>query len=292
MRSSLGDIIKGMVLGEWWDFAEGIGLPSWLRGHLPSHTPDFIIDAGWDWYYRGICKGGSPSGMCLWVWKDSVRTTFTLWLTNKITGATDTLKSWVSAITGRVPSGWSNLGHAIQVAWEWIGTHKPSFAATLGAGLFWLYDRLPASVRLGLKSWWELFEDIKDVVRTWVKDYVSPTINLVNILREWVNDKGFGVYNWYQGVRSFIGNLINQPFVTLLSLLGVSGDTWSTFWSDPLDYILRKWGLSRQDVYEFFDHPVIWLLDKLVEEMTKPGSGIAWDFVKLVGKIIEKTWEV
>lgn len=290
MYTNLGELFWGLVRGEWWSFCENVGIPDWLRGRFPDHTPGFITDSGATWYYKLFCAGNRPSGFCVTIWNDAVRFAFAKWLSNQIDSGLTTVRTWVTNITGAVPSGWSTLGQAIGKALDWIGQGLPYFAPTIAIGLGWLYGRLPKSVREGLTTWPEIWNNLKAEVRDWTKRWFTPVVEKANNAWGWILGKGDQVYTFYLDGRTLVENLKAHPLDTVLDWLGVSYGQWHTFWTDPLDYILFKWGLCKAEVREFFDHPVLWLLDRFDDEIAEAGTGLILSVGELGRKILVRLW--
>jgi hypothetical protein len=172
-------------------------------------------------------------------------------------------QEYVRLLTGHVPARWDNLS-----AWSTFlnaitGDYVPSWTSTLGAGLWFLYDRLPVEIRSTAASWSQLFGQIKADVQAWVAMVYNPFAERAQAAYDWFVYTGVALEAWYNLARGELDALRADPAGWITSHLGAAWPRLAAFESGPLTYLYNLWSRHSDDLSEFLHDPVGFLYDRV-----------------------------
>lgn len=156
--------------------------------------------------------------------------------------ALDSAKSWLRGLIGSVRSGYSSLGHWLDVVNRRLGDWLPGWASTVGVGLQKLNELFPTSIRYKWESWSNLFEGIKQSVRDWVWGRYESFRSWANEAINWVRGAGQSIRGWWDRSRDWLDRLRNDPYGTIAHYLGAGWRWLAGFWQRWRDEVLGLLG--------------------------------------------------
>jgi len=153
--------------------------PSWFLLSFPS----------WMWYSY-LDSDRRPTETFLYNYRYAANVVFQRWLevlkATAITGATAIVWGW----TGGPKYGYPTLSSWLESLRGRIGTWVPYWTTTLANGLESLYLKIPFSIRHGLSSWGDIFDDIKEAVKGWVIERYDQAIRNIDTAWNWIQYTG------------------------------------------------------------------------------------------------------
>ena len=260
---SLYNIFRWIIHGWWLLFTNEIGLPSWFRPREPADPPAcwyyFYTKYLWDVY----CANQRPGWYGSYMYYNSAKRAFAVWVNDKANRARDAAVTIVRMFTGYVMFGFQTFQVWLANLTGRVGWGGLSFASTLVSGVRKLYGWLPVSIVSGWSSWGQIWEGIKnsvkswargryDTIRSWVSRWQSWILNWLNVLR-----------HWYFSVRDVINTFVANPRGFIVSRLGAIWQRLTRFNDNALEYYMRIWSLYATELSSFLDHPGHWIWEKL-----------------------------
>jgi hypothetical protein len=281
---SIFEILWWIVKGRLARWHRQLNLPDWLWPYFPDDPPGFVSDLNYDTEYRDWCHSYAPSSTCAYYVGDAATKAFEAWLDDLIQDARDSIERWTRAITGYIPDAYDSIANWISSTKELIGNNLPQWAYTVAAGLGWLHDKFPQSIRDGWKTWTEIWDQIEDNVAQWARDRYDAAKDWASSAWGWVQDAGSTLKGWYdtasdwlddfrqnasERVRGWLGDawdwlvrFWNDPYGTIATTLGQTWDDLVIFRDDALSFWYNLWGSHASEIGEFWEDPLQWLWDK------------------------------
>ena len=205
--------------------------------------------------------------------------------TDKARPYVDSVKSLLIGTIGYIKSGFPSLGSWVYWLQQAVGTALPYFAANLGAATNWLYARFPVEIRLGWKTWSQLWDSLKASVRLWAQARYDEAKSWAWSAVQWVWDNGGRLDRWRDRVAGWIDGVRGDPQGWVISLLGPGWAWLSGFWAnaratvigwlgpdwpklvtfsrDCVTFYYNLWSRGWDTLGEFIDDPKSFILDRL-----------------------------
>jgi hypothetical protein len=215
----------------------------WIPGIVPFRVDRPCPTSWWrynswsDWNHKDDNRGG-PDEHWVNAWFRMVIGEFERLILEEAKPYVDKARDALRSLIGGIRSGFSNMGSWIQWLNDRVGYLLPFWASSLGGGLVWLYDRLPAGIRQGWQSWEQIFENIRSSVRSWVQSVYDEAKGLAFWARDWIRTSGGFVHQWVSDVRTWVDGFRRDPGGYVRSLLGSAWAWLVGFWQNGRGIVL------------------------------------------------------
>jgi hypothetical protein len=263
----------GQVIGWWWH-----GITQKIKYLIPGMRPSPEWGSPPDWWfwwytwgdwYGNLDWSRYPNSLWIQNWTHGAWRVLGTWVEEVGYWARDEARNWTRTILGWSLYGFGRFEDWINNIWLRLGTALPWWAWDAVRGLQRLYDWLPAEIRSYGWSWNAVWERTKSQVRSWALARYDEA-------RRWVyNNRGplwdyiTTFRNWRNWVRGRVDWLVNDPVGFITHWLGWRWNNLVNFVNDPVGFVCGYWGLNRVLVFEFFDHPLLWLWDRVEAELVR-----------------------
>lgn len=265
----------------------------WIPGFLPpavgidTPTAWWSYADSWEWSRAGA-NNGRPDEIWLNAW-------FRMTVGELSKGAVATAATFTRNLRDRLRTVIGYIRPAFQSTGEWlsylqgvIGYIIPTWTSTIGTGLNWLRERLPATIRYGWGTWGDLWETIRSSVRSWARARYDEARQWASNAFDWVVWFGDALQRWRDRVAGWIDNFRANPYGYVAGLLGEGwswllgfysnareivigwlGPNWPrlrTFARDCVRFYYNLWSSGANELSAIVEDPQEWLRDK-VERM-------------------------
>jgi len=203
-----------------------------------------------------------PGWRWIYYWQYAVKYALRDWIDEVGTDARDTAVSWVHGFTGWVSFGYSTFQEWMTALRNRVGIWLPSWADDVIDGLIKLYTTFPLAIRNAWITWEDQWEGIKQSVREWVNNAYSDAKAKALSAWYWVQLVGLGIATWYDSVRDWVLGFVQDPYSTIVDLLGETWNRIVTFAQGALSYYFNLWGAYAATMSEFWADPLGWLYDR------------------------------
>lgn len=241
--------------------------------------------AGWWEWSQGTADGGYPNESWARAWLGMAFGELQRVATDKAKPYVDKAKAFLLGVVGYIRTGFDSMGSWVNWLQSAVGYVLPSFASNLGAAAIWLYGRFPWVIRTGRESWDQLWERIREQVRSWArsrydlaKSWASSAINWVNGVGDqlrrwrdqvagWLDQIRYNSYGWIVGVLGSVWAwLVGFRWNARSIVLGWLGSDWPrlvTFARDCLSFYYNLWSRGWVTLGELVNDPKAFLFDRL-----------------------------
>lgn len=298
----LVNILWWNLLGQWMHFIY-TKVFSWVSEFYYPYL---------EWLLPRFTKGAPTWFTCGWAWADlwndnlknctgdpprcRPNTAFVLhfrkvakdryedWVADKAGTIAGVLVDAVSVLLGSLLHGYTTFSIWIDAIRGRVGTYVPWWTTTLAAGLVWLRSKFPTAIRDATSTWDDIWGSIKTAVKDWAKARFDAAIawlnNTVSALVTGYNT----VRAWYDLVSTWVTNFKNNPVGTVVGWLGAAWTAWTGVRTGIVNFYNNVWVPFKVGLHDFLDHPVLWMEDRVTEEVTQHLG----TFTRWVGPIFEK----
>jgi len=237
-----------------------------------------------DWGHHDDDDGRPDEHWCR-AWLEMAFGELAAYAVDKARPYVDQVKSLLLSVIGYIKGGFSSMGAWVNWLQRAVGDAVPYFAANLAGCASWLYFRLPAEIRQGWRSWSDIWEWIRESVRSWARVRYdaakSWAFNAVN----WVNSTGDQLRRWRDSVAGVIDQIRHDPYGWITgrlgwawawlagfasngrdTVLGWLGPEWPglvTFSRDCVSFYYNLWSAGWRVLGDFVADPKAFLMDRL-----------------------------
>lgn len=138
----------------------------------------------------------------------------------------------------------------------------PLWSSSLHNAVSRLYQWLPTDIVNATATWLAKFEHWYHTGNAWAWGQFEAAKTWVNNTAPWLVSGYRTVRNWYDSVGTWVMNFRNNPYGTIAGWLGSPWVKWVVICDSIVSFYNNVWIDFQQDMYAFFDHPMLWLYDK------------------------------
>jgi len=204
-----------------------------------------------------------PNATWIYYWQYAVKCALRDWIDEVGSDARDTAVSWVRNFTGWVAHNYPTFASWLEAIRSRVGTWVPDWANDLVDGLIKLWLAFPQTIRYAWGTWDDLWYEIKQAVKDWAIARYDDLRIWAGDAWNWIVETGDAISAWYATVRDWVLGFVQNPYATIVDLLG---ETWArvvTFAQGALGYYFNLWGSYSQTMSEFWSDPLNWLYDRV-----------------------------
>ena len=162
---------------------------------------------------------------------------------------------------GYLPTRYSSFAAWISNHDFKIGFTLPSWAVSVVAGLWQLWEWIPEPIRNNWQSWGQLLNSIADVAIAWAKSrYEQARRDIAQILGWWLSI-GYQVGRWYQAASGFLDRFRQDPRGVVLGILGTAWHFLVSFRQNPVQWVVSWLGPNWQLLTSFASGPLRFYFD-------------------------------
>jgi len=286
----LASILWWIIVGWWIKFCfDKIRLALYrnrLLPHFGAAAPTWWLEVNhYQWLWDAMLTDGVPNySFGVW-WRGAAKVHFDNWVSDKANRAADLVNVAIRATLGFVQHFYTSFEDWIEAIWDRVGDYVPWWANSLVDAAVKLRDWFPTAVVNGWKSWEDIWAEIKGEVWAWALARFDAAKNWVANNAPWVIDWINFLATWYNAVGVWVTNFKGDPYGTVSGWLGPAWTFLRGSWFGLQNFYNNVWVPFRIDLHDFLDHPVLWLEDRVREEV----DGHLGNFTDWVGPIFEKT---
>ena len=235
-------------------------------GAAPPWFTEVYPDWLWDYY---LDQERRPTETWLYNYNYAAKETLHDWLDQLKSDAVSDAGNWVWSWTGGPDHGYSTLADWLEAIRTRVGTWVPTWADNLASGLNDTFYRLPQAIRNATASWDDIWNNIKDSVKSWAQDRYDDAKTWAINAWNWVTQQGNTLTSWYDNVASWVNAFKQDPYGTITGWLGATWGKLHTFAQNALDFYYNLWGSYAQRLSDFLADPgqfiVDWLEQRLIQ---------------------------
>jgi len=259
----LVDILRWIVHGLWQLRVRETILPTWMLLVEPVDPPPcwyyYYTEPAWYFY----CANKRPSWTGAWMYYNSARKAFRVWVDTRTGEARDWAVSIVRGFTGYVRHGFATFEAWTNWLTSRIGWDQFSFASSLSQAVSRLFGWLPTSITRYGQSWSNIWEGIKSAVRSWARARYDDARAWVNNHAPWLPQLVTTLNNWRAYVRAIVDELVRNPVGFITSRLGSTWQRLKRYSDNCLDFYWSIWSHYSTELSSFLSNPGIYIWDKL-----------------------------
>jgi len=257
------DILRWFVHGLWQLRVNETILPTWLLLREPHDPP-----ACWYYYYsRGLwdyyCADKRPSWTGAYMYYNSAKKAFRVWVDARTSEARELAVSIVRGFTGYVRYGFLTFQSWMEFLTGKIGWSGIPFAPNLSRAVEYLFNWLPSSITRYGQSWSNIWEGIKNAVKSWVRARYETARTWVNNSAPWVINWIITLRGWYNHVRATVNSIVNNPTGFIVGRLGATWQRLKRYSDNCLDFYWSIWSHYSSELSSFLSNPGNYIWDKL-----------------------------
>ena len=183
----------------------------------------------------------------------------------------DEVGDWAKDTAQDVVRGWIGyVKYGLVTFSDWIywlegvtGIYVPWWALSLADAATRLHNWLPSDIRSALISWYDKFLGWYNAANAWALGQFQAARNWVANTAPWLLTGYNTVRAWYDNVANWVTNFRNDPYGTVVGWLGGAWTAWTGVCTGIVDFYNNVWQPFKVDVFAFFDHPMLFLYDKV-----------------------------
>lgn len=270
----LPSILWWIIVGGWIKFVfDKIRLSLWrscLLPHFGDVAPAWWLEVNrYQWIWTATLTNGVPNYAFGFWWRGAAKIHFDNWVSDKANRAADLVNVAIRATLGFVQHAYTSFENWIEAIWDRVGDYIPWWASSLVDAAVKLYAWFPTAVVNGWKSWDLIWAEIKGEVWSWALARFDAAKNWVANHAPWVVDWINFLATWYYAVGAWVTNFKNNPYGTIAGWLGPAWSAWLAIRKGIVLFYNTVWVPFNVDLHDFLDHPMLWLYDKVEDELIR-----------------------